>query len=155
MIGDQILGVDPGLAACGWAVVAQTAQRILLVECGTIRTSPTASIEARVGAIAHDLEAACDHATTGSAAESLEVRRQRGETINPASLIGPAMVLGALVATLDRVRLVRASEWRKAIGAGHGTPAEVRAAVERVVGPVKGSVHAVDAVGIALWGLTP
>lgn len=47
----RVLGVDPGLAATGYGLVAFDAGRIRLIEGGVIRPSPDIPMEARVGSI--------------------------------------------------------------------------------------------------------
>lgn len=157
----RALGVDPGLASTGWAVVERAPHRIYrLVACGTVHTKPGTPLVDRLRAIATGV-----YASRGSidwdpqllAIEALEVRRQGGERIDPTGILATAQVQGMLVGTIGTglpVTFVRASDWRRALGAGKGTSAEVRTAVERIVGPVKGSTHACDAIGVALWCLS-
>lgn len=49
-----VLGVDPGLAACGWARVELVlGRKPLVLESGTWRTSPGPTLPARVARLAH------------------------------------------------------------------------------------------------------
>lgn len=43
-----ILGVDPGTATTGYAVVAEEANRLLLRDCGVLRTSPDTEMSLRL-----------------------------------------------------------------------------------------------------------
>lgn len=156
-MGQVAIGIDPGMAACGWAVVERVGGvtgSYRLVQSGTIRTSTADDDDTR---IRHVIWEVCDASRfmASVGVEAIEVRRQRGAEIHPRSLVTTALVAGGLLGWFGdkAVRFVRASDWRRAIGAGHGSAAEVRAAVERLVGPVKGSVHVCDAIGIALWRL--
>lgn len=163
-----VVGCDPGLADCGWAVVDTRpagkhwpgASFGEVLAAGTISTTPATGAETqRLDAICRVLFAAIDTRKPSVVAiEAVEVRRQRGGKINPASLLPIARLIGRVEgyvsACLDPLaHVVRASDWRRAIGAGHGTPAEVRAAVERHVKlPARCSIHAVEAVALALFG---
>ena len=50
----RILGIDPGLNICGYAVVDDDSGEGL-IEAGTFRTSPSAAMETRLNQIAQDL----------------------------------------------------------------------------------------------------
>ena len=153
------LGIDPGLAHTGWALVESQARSYRLVACGAVTSPPGPSPEVRLETLCDRLLGALKERGARpdcTAIEAVEVRRQAGQKINPAGLLLTALVAGAVWALSSQTRrssLVRASDWRRAIGAGHGSDAEVRAAVERVVGPVRGNAHSRDAIGIALWAL--
>lgn len=47
----RVLGVDPGLGATGYGLVAYESGRIRLIEGGVIRSNPDDPMEARVGSI--------------------------------------------------------------------------------------------------------
>jgi len=51
----RILGIDPGLQCCGYAVVESRSGNQRLLEAGTIRTNGTARMELRLDQIATDL----------------------------------------------------------------------------------------------------
>ena len=51
----RILGIDPGLQCCGYAVVESGGGNDRLLEAGTIRTSTRAAMEKRLNQIADDL----------------------------------------------------------------------------------------------------
>jgi crossover junction endodeoxyribonuclease RuvC len=48
---ERILGIDPGTAIVGWAIVEGEGQDLSLVECGAIRTPATDPLADRLGAI--------------------------------------------------------------------------------------------------------
>lgn len=152
------LGIDPGLASCGLAIVtAGPNTRPVLLVAETFHTKPES--EDRLERVASWLAGWITGYTFRGAhvgVENVEVRRQEGRKIDPNGMLMTARVVGVVVGLCvgrQPALVCRASDWRRSIGAGHGTPAEVRRAVELHVGPVKGSVHACDAVGIALHTL--
>jgi len=52
-----ILGIDPGLASCGWAVIEETRdKRLEIRNCGVIKTSPDVSFGKRLFIIGSELE---------------------------------------------------------------------------------------------------
>jgi crossover junction endodeoxyribonuclease RuvC len=53
----RILGVDPGLGVCGYAVVEGNAADVHLVEAGTVASDEKAAIEKRLNQIATDFAA--------------------------------------------------------------------------------------------------
>lgn len=56
----RILGIDPGLQCCGYAILECGRHGEQLLEAGTIRTSAAAAIERRLDQIAIDLGAIID-----------------------------------------------------------------------------------------------
>lgn len=50
-----ILGVDPGIGRCGWAVLEAQGSNLKPVEFGCIETSPTLSIEKRIENVYSDM----------------------------------------------------------------------------------------------------
>ncbi|MBI5573867.1 MAG: crossover junction endodeoxyribonuclease RuvC [Elusimicrobia bacterium] len=52
-----ILGIDPGIASCGWAVIeAIKNEKIKIKNCGVIKTSPDISFGQRLFVISSELE---------------------------------------------------------------------------------------------------
>ena len=154
------LGIDPGFAHLGLATVLRDGASYhvgVMTSHHTVTSDGDATDRVAImrDAVRIFLESHSLVRVVGI--EDVEVRRHRGEKIDPSGILHVARVLGGIeeVCSRKHVYVMRASEWRRAIGAGHGTNAEVRAAVERVVGPLdrRTSVHARDAVGIALAAL--
>lgn len=44
----KVLGIDPGLASCGYALVENENEKFKIIECGTIKTSPENPLEKRI-----------------------------------------------------------------------------------------------------------
>ncbi len=52
----RILGIDPGLQTCGYAILDSTGEAEALIEAGTFKTSSELPIEERLNQIAGDIE---------------------------------------------------------------------------------------------------
>jgi crossover junction endodeoxyribonuclease RuvC len=52
----KILGIDPGLQTCGYALVDSDGSSDTLIEAGTVQTDSDAPLEARLNLIANDIE---------------------------------------------------------------------------------------------------
>ena len=106
----RILGVDPGLTRCGWAVIDSGK----LLDSGLLQSSPADPPYVRVGAIAAELEqVAMRHQPSLIALERVFAQA------NLRSVMGVAQVSGALMACAHRL----------SIGVEFFTPSEVKAAV--------------------------
>lgn len=106
----RILGVDPGLTRCGWAVIDSGK----LLDSGLLQSSPADPPHVRVGAIAAELEqVAMRHQPSLIALERVFAQA------NLRSVMGVAQVSGALMACAHRL----------SIGVEFFTPSEVKAAV--------------------------
>jgi crossover junction endodeoxyribonuclease RuvC len=56
----RILGIDPGLQVCGYALMEAEGGRETLVEAGVVRTSGEAALEERLDQIARDMQTLLD-----------------------------------------------------------------------------------------------
>lgn len=56
----RILGIDPGLGTCGYAVLDRCDSQDAVIEAGTIQTDDNLPIEQRLNQIATDIEAILD-----------------------------------------------------------------------------------------------
>ncbi len=106
----RILGVDPGLTRCGWAIIESGK----LLDSGLFQSSPADPPHTRVGAISAELEQiAVSHKPSLIALERVFAQA------NLRSVMGVAQVSGALMACAHRL----------SIGVEFFTPSEVKAAV--------------------------
>lgn len=95
----RILGIDPGLADCGWGVVDFAAQRYAPVEFGVVRTPAGEDLQKRIMAIAD---------AVGEAARRLRVERASMEEIyfttrSTTSALNVSKVVGALLCEMGRL----------------------------------------------------
>ena len=147
-MGRVLLGVDPGLAATGYAVLREPGE---VITCGTIRTPSTATPGARLLLIQRGLEAVLDATPVAEAAlEELFMGSNRS------SAIGVAQARGVVLALLE-ARGIAAAEYKpsqvKLVVSGYGNADKAQMA--RMLGAQlgrlpEGSDHAFDAIAIAI-----
>jgi crossover junction endodeoxyribonuclease RuvC len=147
----HVLGIDPGLASTGYAVLGDDAR---VVACGTIKTDPKWQAGARLLQIAQAVESlAAEHGVREAALEELFMGQNR------TSFLGVAQARGVILATLERTA-VRVAEYKpslvKSVVTGYGA-ADKRQIARMLGAQVKltqpADDHALDAVAIALCHL--
>lgn len=149
------LGLDAGLASLGWGVVERVGQVLFARAQGTLHTKPGTPLEERLGQLRHGLAQVEIPDQALVAIEDVEIRG--GQEVDPTGILACARVVGmcwALYADHGPL-LLRNAAWRRAMGAGRGTPAEVDATVTRLLGPVPGrsSIHSREALLLACCAL--
>ncbi len=155
MFDSCVLGVDPGVANVGLAVVARADRKISLVWASTVRTPSDLAGPSRLRRLADEVDAAIgSYAPDAVAIERLAWNR------NQVSALQVARATGAVMVVADRAGLAveeyGPNEVKIAItGAGNADKHQVRDALVRIHGirdcPVQ--ADAVDAVAIALTHL--
>lgn len=147
----HVLGIDPGLASTGYAVLGDDSH---VVACGTVKTDPRWSAGARLIEIADAIERiATEHGVREAALEELFMGQNR------TSFLGVAQARGVVLATLERAA-VSVAEYKpslvKSVVTGYGA-ADKRQVARMLGAQVKLSQpaddHALDAVAIALCHL--
>ena len=149
-----ILGIDPGLASTGYAVLAGSASRVRVLAVGTVRTSPRTPHPERLRAI-HDAIAALfgAHVIGGAALESWFVHPVSRSAMAMAEARGAIMV--ALAGEGVEVVEYAPNTIKQAVtGHGGAGKAQVRAMVERLSGTSPESDHAADAMAAAICHLS-
>jgi crossover junction endodeoxyribonuclease RuvC len=149
-----ILGIDPGLASTGFAVVDRTAGRLHPVVWGVIRTAAADPHPERLLAIytrvtelleTHDIEAA--------AIESWFVHPVSKAAMGMAESRGAVQVAIAQ-AGIALVEYSPNTIKQAVTGSGRADKTQVRAMVERLSGVDPGSDHAGDALAAAICHLS-
>lgn len=148
MAAGLLLGIDPGLAATGYALLREPGE---VVACGTIRTASSLRPGARLLQIQRELEAVLDSAEVAEAAlEELFMGSNR------TSVIGVAQARGVVLALLE-ARGVGCHEYKPAqvklvvTGYGNADKAQVaRMLTAQLRSLPPGSDHALDAIAIAI-----
>jgi crossover junction endodeoxyribonuclease RuvC len=143
-----LLGIDPGLAATGWALLREPAE---VVRCGTIRTPAHGRPGARLLQLKRELEAVLDTAAVEEAAlEELFMGSNR------TSVIGVAQARGVALALLEE-RGIATAEYKpsqvKLVVSGYGNADKAQLArmlTAQLRGLPTGSDHAFDAIAIAI-----
>ena len=149
----MILGLDPGLAATGYAVVARRGGRLTAVVHGTIRTPARAPHPERLALLYDGVVAlAGDHLLRGAALEAWFVHPVSRSAMAVAEARGAILV--ALARSGVAVREYSPTEVKQAVtGHGRADKGQVRAMVARLAGVEPGSDHAADALAAAICHL--
>ena len=153
----RVLGIDPGLAATGWAVLDPAPAKPRVIACGTIRTSAADEAGARLAKIARGLRAAiAAHAPCIAAVELALVARSARSALALGEARGVAL-LAAAEAGLEVHQYLPMHVKQAATGYGHADKQQVARMIPHLVDAgadtPPDSSHAADAVAIALCHL--
>lgn len=157
------LGLDPGVASFGWGLVerVQPCGPVFPRRAGTIHTRSADRLEDRLAKIERVLVdlllALPDEAVVGIEDAYIARRGNDSHYVDPDGILQCAKSIGVGFTVFSRWRptLFRNVQWWRAIGAGHGSPSEVREALKKILGPIEGktSEHSRDALGVAICAL--
>ena len=146
----RILGVDPGLGATGWGVLAQDGARLSFVACGVIKAPVRAPMAERLRFIHDALEALIvEHCPDEAAVEDQFVHA------NPASALKLGQARAAAVLAPARAglpvgeyapRLVK----KAIVGTGGAEKAPVAAMVAILLPGARATADAADALAVAI-----
>lgn len=152
----RIMGVDPGLAACGWAIIERAADRWRLYAHGCVKTTPADGDDITRALMAHRALRDVIESHTPRVLVTEAWRFYEGAATTQAHALGMVVAsvhLAAVVCGIEHVEGGRAQDWRRAIGlpadAGKATCHQrVAAALGRpaVISPQ----HSSDAAAVAL-----
>jgi crossover junction endodeoxyribonuclease RuvC len=151
----RVLGIDPGLAATGWAVLGPGPQKPCLIACGTIRTTPADDAAARLVKIARGLrDAIAGHAPQVAAVEHALVARSAQSALALGQARGVALLVSAEFG-LPVHEYLPMHVKQAVAGYGHAEKSQVERMVARLVTltGAPGSSHAADAIAIAICHL--
>ena len=155
MFDGRILGVDPGVARCGFAVVGREERSAALIWSGTVSTSADEDEAARLRRLGDGMRIAIDrHGPTAVAIERVAWSRNQVSALHVARATG-ALMLVAAEAGLP-VHEYAPNEVKQAVtGAGNADKRQVQSALARVHGlaGVPTQSDAADAVAVALTHL--
>lgn len=156
MFDSLVLGVDPGLARLGLAVVGREGRRPVLVWADTVQTPVGMQESLRLRCVADAVrEAIAAHSPSSMAIERVAFNRNQVSALTVARVTGAVMVVAADAGL--PVDEYSPTEVKSVVtGAGNADKAEVRRALTRIHGlrDVPTQADAVDAVAIALTHLT-
>ncbi len=149
----MILGIDPGLANTGWALVDRSAGRLLVRDSGTIRTSPRMDHVERLKTLFDEVSHLVGAGgVTGAAIESWFVHPVSRSAMGVAEARG-ALLVAVAAAGVD-VAEYPPTEIKMAVtGNGRADKEQVRTMVERLTGARAGTDHAADAIAAAVCHL--
>jgi len=156
MFDSLVLGVDPGLARLGLAVVGREGRRPVLVWSQTVQTPADMPEPLRLRFVADAVRAAiAEHRPSSVAIERVAFNRNQVSALTVARATGAVMVVAADAGL--PVDEYSPTEVKSVVtGAGNADKAQVRQALTRMHGlrDVPTQADAVDAVAIALTHLT-
>jgi crossover junction endodeoxyribonuclease RuvC len=152
MFESRVLGVDPGIARCGLAVVGRHDRTIELLWTATAMTAPDADEADRLRALAEATGAAIrDHRPTTVAIERVAWSRNQVSALHVARATGVIMLMAAQAGL--PVTEYAPNEVKQAVtGAGNADKRQVQSALARIHGlrDVPTQPDAADAVAVAL-----
>jgi crossover junction endodeoxyribonuclease RuvC len=155
MFDTCVLGIDPGVARFGLAVVARRDRRVALLWAATVRTPTDLDEAERLRLLADATRTAiAEHRPTAVAIERVAWNRNQVSALQVARATGAAMVAAADAGL--RVEEYGPSEIKNAVtGSGNADKAQVQLALTRIHGlrEVPQQPDAADAVAVALTHL--
>jgi crossover junction endodeoxyribonuclease RuvC len=147
----RILGLDPGLSAMGWGVIAVEGSRLSHIAHGVIATRPATGLAYRLMALHAELSAViAQHRPTSIAVEQAFVAKDPAAALK----IGHARAVALLAAAqagLDIAEYAPNHIKKAVVGAGHAGKEQVQFMVKRLL-PACGvtQADAADALACAI-----
>jgi crossover junction endodeoxyribonuclease RuvC len=149
----RILGIDPGLQCCGYAVVESGTGVERLIEAGTIRTNASADLEVRLNQIAADI---CS-ILSNLAPDMVAVEELYSHYAHPRTAILMGHARGVILQTAAKagiaVRSFSATKIKKSLtGNGHAQKLQMQRTIQAMLGLPKmpEPPDVADAVAVAL-----
>ena len=145
-----VIGIDPGLASTGYAVVTGPPSRPRPLALGTVTTSPRTPHAERLRAL-HDRVAQLvgAHSVEAAAVESWFIHPMSRSAMAMAEARGAILVALAL-AGVEVVEYSPNTIKQSVTGSGSADKGQVRAMVVRLTGAAPGTDHAADALAAAI-----
>jgi crossover junction endodeoxyribonuclease RuvC len=150
-----VIGIDPGLTRCGFAVVSGDATRFRLVSFGTLRTDVQQPVELRLGELCRDLEGLYDEFAADAVAVEKVFFQKNARTAQGVSQAS-GLAVGLAARRGIAVQQYTAQEAKMAItGYGAATKLQMQDRVTALCGLAARiePADAADAVALALTHL--
>ena len=146
----RVMGIDPGLVACGWGVIEAEAGRLRFVACGTLRPRGAALAE-RLLALHEGLTAVITaQAPEAAAVEQTFVNRDGAGTLKLGQARGVALLAVAQAGIAPGEYMPNAVK-KAVVGVGHAAKAQIGHMVRmQLPGADPDGPDAADALAIAL-----
>ncbi len=148
----KVVGIDPGLAACGYGIVEAHGARLRAVEFGSWRTSPRDRPEARLRTIFDRARELVDrHEPAAVVLEESFVGADARIALSVGQARGAVLVACAL-AGVDCAEYAPALVKQSVCGYGRADKAQVQRMVTRILGLERAPTpsHASDALAVAV-----
>ncbi len=153
----RVLGIDPGLAATGYALIASAARAITVVASGVIDTDADLPLDARV----HRIWEGVDRLLGAHAPELLVLEDLYTESRFPRSALMVAHARGVVCLAARQhdvavVALAPAEVKRAVAGHGSASKTQVQHGVQRLLGlaVLPRPSHVADALALAITGFS-
>ncbi len=149
----RILGIDPGLQVCGYAVIEANSGQEELIEAGVFRTDGSVSLERRLAQIAEDTNSILEKFAPGIVAvEELYSHYKHPKT---AILMGHArgVILQRSADAEAEVKSFAATRIKKSLtGNGHASKMQMQRAIQSMLSLAKlpEPADVADAIAVAL-----
>ena len=149
----KILGIDPGLQVCGYAVIEANSGQEEFIEAGVFRTDGSVSLERRLAQIAEDTNSILEKFAPGIVAvEELYSHYKHPKT---AILMGHArgVILLKSAAAGAEVKSFAATRIKKSLtGNGHASKEQMQRAIQTILGlaSLPEPADVADATAVAL-----
>ena len=149
----KILGIDPGLQVCGYAVIEANSGQEELIEAGVFRTDGSVSLERRLAQIAEDTNSILEKFAPGIVAvEELYSHYKHPKT---AILMGHArgVILQRAAVAEAEVKSFAATRIKKSLtGNGHASKMQMQRAIQSMLSLAKlpEPADVADAIAVAL-----
>lgn len=154
-LAGEVLGIDPGLTRCGYAVLRPSGSGVEAVALGVVRTDTAAPLGERLLELAMEVDRLLDERRPGAVAlERVFFQNNARTAMSVAQASG--VVLTAAARRGIAVADYTPSQVKRAVaGSGTATKAAVRSMVARRLGlaEVRGPADASDAAAVALCHL--
>jgi crossover junction endodeoxyribonuclease RuvC len=147
----RVIGLDPGLRATGWGVIASDGARLVHVAHGLVRSPDKATMAERLRALHEGLAAViAEHEPDEAAVEETFVNANAASTLKLGQARGVVMLAPAL-AGLDVAEYAANSIKKSVVGVGHADKAQIQAMVARLLpGIAIAGADAADALAVAI-----
>ncbi len=149
-MGDMVIGIDPGLASTGYALIAGPPSRPRVIVLGTAKTSPRTDHALRLRTL-HDAIAdlLAVHPVGSAAIEAWFVHPVSRSAMGMAEARG-AILVALAGAGVEVVEYSPNTIKQSVTGSGAADKLQVRAMVARLTGVAPGTDHAADALAAAI-----
>ena len=148
----NILGIDPGLASMGWAVLQNDKEKFILLACGCLKTDKDKHFSSRLKSIFSEIEMLADkYDCSVLAVEELYFAKNVKTAISVAQCLGVIKLAGEML-KLPVMEYTPLNVKMTITGYGRAEKEQVELMVKKTLG-IKGEIkpsHAADAVAIAL-----
>ncbi|MCL2757123.1 MAG: crossover junction endodeoxyribonuclease RuvC [Coriobacteriia bacterium] len=148
----RILGIDPGLANCGWGVISLTGSKLNALAYGSISTSAQESVHERLGYIFNELRLIIErYAPTELGIETVYHKGNSKSAIATAEARGAALVAASSLQLLIG-EYAPAMVKNSVVGAGSASKEQVQYMVRAILGldHIPNPDHAADALAVAI-----